>query len=145
MTFLLDVNILIALLDSRHVHNETAHRWAESLGKTFEWASCPIVENAFVRITSSPSYPNSLGSATAALAKLKENCAQTNHRFWPDDFSPRDIARQNDGAMLHSTQVTDCYLLALAVKRGGKLASFDRKIPAQLVRGGRNALHVVQT
>lgn len=145
MTFLLDVNVLIALLDSRHVHNEAAHRWAGSLGKSLEWASCPIIENAFVRITSSPSYPNSLGSATAALEKLKENCTETNHHFWPDDVSLRDTALLNEGEMLHSTQVTDCYLLTLAAKHGGKLASFDRRIPVHLVRGGRNALYIVQT
>jgi len=143
MIYLLDVNVLIALLDSRHVHNEAAHKWAGSHGRSLQWASCPIVENAFVRITASASYPNSLGSATAALNKLQENCATTDHRFWPDDLSLRDAALLSGGDLLHSSHVTDCYLLALAAKHGGKLASFDRRIPAHLVRGGRNALHIV--
>jgi uncharacterized protein len=143
MIFLLDVNLLIALLDANHVHNESAHRWVANHGKSLRWASCPITENAFLRITGSPSYPNSPGSTAVALRSLKQNCTETNHSFWPDDLSVREETLWTSDQLLHSSHITDCYLLALAVKNGGKLASFDRKIPAHLVRGGTNALHLV--
>jgi uncharacterized protein len=143
MIYLLDVNVLIALLDAHHVHNASAHRWASSHAKPLKWATCPLVENAFVRITGKASYPNSLGSAMVALKSLKKNCTETNHHFWPDDISLRDEALWNSPELLSPTHITDCYLLALAVKNGGKLASFDRQIPAQLVRGGKEALHIL--
>jgi len=143
MIYLLDVNALIALLDAHHIHNASAHRWVSSHPEPVKWASSPIIENAFVRITGKPSYPNSLGSARAALDSLKKNCSETEHHFWPDDISLRDEALWNSPELLNSSHITDCYLLALAVKNDGKLATFDRNIPAHLVRGGKEALHIL--
>ena len=72
---------------------------------------------------------------------LRRTCAHDAHRFWPDSISSRDIvARQH--ALTHG-QVTDVYLLALAVANGGRLATFDRRIPAAAVDGGRDALVVI--
>jgi hypothetical protein len=143
MIYLLDVNVLIALLDAHHIHNASAHRWVGSHPEPLKWASCPIIENAFVRITGKPTYPNFLGSAMAALSSLKKNCSETEHHFWPDDISLRDDALWNSPELLNSAHITDSYLLALAVKNGGKLASFDRQIPAHLVRGGKEAFHIL--
>jgi toxin-antitoxin system PIN domain toxin len=143
MTYLLDVNLLIALLDPRHVHNTAAHQWAGNRPKALKWATCPIIENAFVRITGNPAYPNFLGSATASLNKLRKNISETDHRFWADDISLCDPAVWTSPEFMNASQITDCYLLALAAKNGGKLASFDRRIPAHLVRGGKEALHTL--
>jgi uncharacterized protein len=143
MVYLLDVNLLIALIDIRHIHNEIAHRWVAGHSESLNWATCPLVENAFVRILGNPSYPNSPGTAGAALSLLRENCSSPKHTFWPDDVSICDDTLFANPALIGSAQVTDLYLLALAVKKGGKLASFDRRIPAHLIRGGKEALHLL--
>lgn len=145
MIYLLDVNLLIALLDSNHVHNSFAHRWIGKLKPRLQWATCPLTENAFIRITGKATYPNWLGSAATARNLLKQNCAQPGHHFWADTLSLCDDALWNRPDLLSSTHLTDCYLLALAVANGGKLASLDRSIPAHLVRGGPEALTLLPT
>lgn len=143
MTHLLDVNFLIALLDRQHANYESAHRWINSVPKTWRWATCPITQNAFVRITGKPSYPNWLGSAAAALDSLRKNCSQENHTFWPDDVSLLQSEIWTQPQLVTSTHLTDLYLIALAVKNAGKLVSFDRRIPAHLVRGGTETLVIL--
>jgi toxin-antitoxin system PIN domain toxin len=143
MTYLLDVNVLIALLDRRHVHNEVVQRWVSKQGKPFRWATSPLVENAFVRILGNSTYPNSLGSATAALTALRKTCTENDHHFWPDDLTLRDGSLWMDEEFPTPSQITDCYLLALAVMHGGKLVSLDQKLPARLIQGGRKALGLI--
>src|ERR1700733_4087450 len=109
MTYLFDVNVLIAFLDRYHVHHTQAHRWAAGHSKSLRWATCPLVENAFVRITGKPSYPNSFGSATAALEELRRNCALPNHIFWPDDISLCDVAVWSSQHIVASSHITDLY------------------------------------
>lgn len=70
-------------------------------------------------------------------------CALPRHEFWPDDVSLLDEARFDHSRLLDSGQVTDSYLLALAVARGGMLATFDRRLVADAVRGGRSALYLI--
>jgi toxin-antitoxin system PIN domain toxin len=143
MTHLYDVNFLIALLDRYHAHYEIAHRWLGASPEPLPWATCPLTENAFVRITGRPSYPNGFGSAAAAIECLRENCSQSNHTFWPDDISLLDPKIWAEPDRVSPTHLTDLYLLALAVKNGGKLVSFDRTIPAQLIRGGKEGLLIL--
>jgi uncharacterized protein len=123
---LLDVNVLLALFDPQHVHHE---------------ATCPISENGFVRISSSPGYPARPGEAPRIVEMLNEFCDIPDHRFWPEDMRLQDIVEP--GAPFTHNQVTDLYLLGLAVHNGGKLATLDRRIPAALVDGGDQALAVV--
>lgn len=139
---LLDVNVLLALGDPQHVHHDAAHAWFGS-GRKESWATCPITENAFVRIASHPSYPNRPGEAAAVLHQLRAMCAVAGHRFWPDDASIRDAVPS--GVVLTHAQVTDVYLLALAVAHGGRLATFDRRIPTTLVDAGEGALEIIPT
>ncbi len=108
-----------------------------------EWATCPIVENAFVRITAHPAYPNPYGSTAEALDALRQNFAETRHTFWPDDVSLCENEVWLDSDLLASNHLGDLYLLALASKHGGKLATFDRRIPAHFIRGGRESLHLL--
>ncbi len=137
---LLDVNVLLALGDPRHVHHDAAHAWFGS-GASAAWATCPITENAFVRIASHPTYPNRPGEAVAVLAQLRAMCALEGHRFWPDDASLRDVI-PSAAALTHG-HVTDAYLLALAVAHGGRLATFDRRIATALVAGAEDALELI--
>jgi toxin-antitoxin system PIN domain toxin len=140
IVYLLDVNVLLALSDPQHVHHTAAHRWFAAVGR-FAWATCPITENGFVRIASHPSYPNRPGDAAVVLAILREMCAVESHRFWSADTSIRDMLKP--GAVLTHAQVTDIFLLSLAVRHGGKLATFDQHIPAAAVEGGADALEII--
>ena len=133
MRSLLDVNVLIALLQPDHAHHGVAHRWW-SAQRSEGWASCPLTQNGFVRIVSQPKYPKPL-SIISALDLLEEEIAGTDHAFWPDDISLLDARRIDRARILGPKQLTDVYLLALAVKNGGRLATFDRGIPVGAVRG----------
>jgi toxin-antitoxin system PIN domain toxin len=138
--YLLDVNVLIALSDPMHIHHESAHRWFAREGRK-AWATCPLTENAFVRIACHPSYPNRPGDAAAVLNILRGLCIAPGHRFWPDDVSIRDLL--DPAAVITHGLITDVYLLGLAVHRKGKLATFDQRIPATAVRGGPDAIELI--
>jgi toxin-antitoxin system PIN domain toxin len=88
MTYLLDVNLLIALCDPEHVHHETAHRWFGRLA-TNRWATCAITENAFIRITGHSTYLNWKRTPAEQIDMLKRFCSLPTHEFWADDVSLR--------------------------------------------------------
>ena len=133
MRALLDVNVLIALLDADHSLHAPAIRWFGANAKE-GWASCPITENGCVRVMSSPGYPSPL-PVGAVIARLAEAAANPSHAFWADDVSLLD-PRVIDPARIHGPrQVSDLYLLGLAVKNRGRLVTFDRSIALEAVRG----------
>jgi toxin-antitoxin system PIN domain toxin len=143
MRALLDVNVWIALLDPNHSFAPRANAWFEKERPAF--ATCPIVENGVVRILASPGYSAQLRPSIAALAEmLAAACAKNDHAFWPDDLSLRDPARI-DTARLHGPrQITDAYLLALAVAHGGCFVTFDGGVPLSAVPGAqRRHLRVI--
>jgi toxin-antitoxin system PIN domain toxin len=128
MRALLDVNVIIALFDPDHAFHERAHSWWKGQMK-FGWASCPLVENGVVRIMSHPNYSRSARFAPGDLVwRLQTFVEHTNHEFWPDDISLRDASCFAPEQLHSSSQLTDVYLLAMAQKHGGSLATFDAKI-----------------
>ena len=135
MRALLDVNVLIALLDDQHLHHAIAKRWfVEHL--ELGWATCPLSQNGCARILSQPAYSNAI-STVRALEKIAYACKQAEHEFWPDSISLVDpkIARVEQ---IHGPrQLTDIYLLALAVNRGGRLVTLDERIPLSAVQGAK--------
>jgi toxin-antitoxin system PIN domain toxin len=137
---LLDINALIALFDPEHIHHALALEWWTGNSEA-GWASCPLTQNGFVRVISGPRYarPRSLADA---LAVLQGQIARPGHAFWPDDLSIADPQIVNHGRLLGPNQITDAYLLALAVKNGGRLATFDRAVPLRAVHGAE-ARHLV--
>jgi uncharacterized protein len=139
-TYLLDVNLLLALSDSMHIHHDAAHRWFAATGSS-AWATCALTENGFVRIASHPRYPNRPGDVTTVVALLRRFCALDGHHFWPEDISLRELLMP--GAIITHNHITDVYLLGLAVYHDGKLATFDRHIPAVAVDGGETALEII--
>lgn len=131
MRALLDVNVLIALLDSGHSLHGAATQWFAAHA-TEGWASCPITQNGCVRVMSSPGYPDPL-PVSAVVERLAEATAHELHEFWPDEVSFLD-AGVVDASRAHGPrQVTDLYLLALAASRRGRLVTFDRAIPVEAV------------
>jgi toxin-antitoxin system PIN domain toxin len=144
VTYLLDVNVLIALIDPGHVAHEDAHRWFDTTGQ-FSWATCPITENGVLRIVGNPRYPNSPGSPAVVSGIVAALRALRGHEFWPDDISLDDVAVADPKRIMTSAQVTDTYLLALAKYHKGVLATFDRKLSTLAVEGGKAALHLIQS
>jgi uncharacterized protein len=142
MTFLLDVNVLVALIDPAHIQHDAAHEWFASTGKR-AWASCPITENAVLRIVGDSRYPNTPGNPAAVADVLAEFLALPGHVFWGDDFSLFDTRKVDTGRLLNSRQVTDSYLLALACNHDGQLATFDRRLVTSAVRSGGGGLHLI--
>jgi toxin-antitoxin system PIN domain toxin len=139
---LLDVNLLIALLDRNHVHHEAASDWFNQVGRR-GWATCPITENGFLRILSSSSYPIALESADSVLDLLRSFCSQKGHHFWPDNISLLEVTNNFSADAITSRDITDVYLLALAVRNNGKFATFDRRIPTDLIVGGPERLLLI--
>lgn len=130
---LLDVSVLVALLDADHVHHERAWTWWEAVGGS-GWASCAITENGFVRVISQPRYPSPL-PVGQAVALLRATRAASDHRFWPCTVSVLEPAQVDVGRLHGASQVTDVYLLALAVRHGGRLVTFDRRLARSAVPG----------
>lgn len=138
--FLLDINVLIALIDPGHVQHDQAHAWFAAKGQKF-WATCPITEHGVLRIVGHPRYPNSPGSPAAVAGLLAAFLESPGHAFWPDDVSLFDRKQVNSARLLDSAHLTDSYLLALAHVHGGQLATFDRRLVTDAVIEGNQALH----
>ena len=144
MTFLLDVNVLIALIDPRHRHNLPAIDWFESV-RAEGWATSPLTENGTVRIVGSPRYLNTPGSPSLVAEVLRQLRRVGKHEFWPDDISIVESPFIDPEALTSHKQVTDSYLLALAASKGGRFATFDARLRTDAVRGGDEALHIIPT
>ena len=131
MRSLLDVNVLIALFDPDHTSHAAAVRWFEA-HVSEGWATCPITQNGFIRVTSQPAYSNPLPVSVVA-DRMREAVAQGHHEFWADDVSVLDT-KSVDTTRIHGPrQLTDVYLLSLAVSHGGRLVTFDRSLPVAAV------------
>ena len=141
MIHLLDANVLIALGDSDHPHHHAAMRFIDSHAIIDGWATCPLTENAFLRILANPGYPGGQGSTEVARRSLASIIAVPGHQFWPDSLSLNDA--RLFPALPSFKHLTDFYLLALAVKHGGRLATFDRRIDLTLLPGGAAACHLI--
>ncbi|MBA2553985.1 MAG: PIN domain-containing protein [Geodermatophilaceae bacterium] len=130
---LLDVNVLLAVLDSDHVDHDRAVDWLDD-EIAAGWASCAITENGFVRILSQPRYPSPVAPAEA-IELLSGARDSGHHAFWPCDVSVLDT-RIVDHSRLHGPrQVTDAYLLALATAHDGRFVTFDRTVSLASVHG----------
>ena len=133
MRALLDVNVLVALLDRTHLHHRVATDWLAA-NVSRGWASCPLTQNGCVRILSLPSYRNAQ-SPSAVADRLGQATGNKSHEFWPDSVSVVEKGRLHWDRVLSSRQITDVYLLALAVARGGRLVTLDRSIAIEAVPG----------
>ncbi len=130
---LLDVNVLLALLDSDHVDHVRAVDWLDD-EIAGGWASCAITENGFIRILSQPRYPSPV-TPTEAMDLLSGARDSAHHEFWPCDVSLLD-PQIVDRSRLHGTrQVTDAYLLALATAHEGRFVTFDSSVSLSAVHG----------
>ena len=136
MRALLDVNVWVALFDDAHVFSAQANAFIEKPGVKI--ATCPLVENGVIRVLNLPGYGRRGGVGLATVRdRMRQACTELDHEFWPDDFSLRDDSRVDFTRVHGHQQVSDVYLLALAVKHKGCLASFDRGIALSAVVGAQ--------
>ncbi len=142
MTYLLDVNVLVALIDPRHTHHDTAHDWFVSTGRA-AWATCAITENGLMRIAGHPRYPGSPGTPATVAYSLRVMRALPGHRFWACDISLLDPAHVTLPQFTKAADLTDIYLLALAKSNGGQLATFDRRMFSAAIVDGGASLHIL--
>ncbi len=133
MRALLDVNVLIALLDADHASHRAASTWFAAHAD-LGWASCPITQNGCIRIMSHPGYPNAQ-PVVGVAQRLRAATLHPVHQFWPDDVSLLDDHAIDSSRVHGPRQLTDVYLLALAVAHGGRLVTFDGSIAVAAVRG----------
>ena len=131
MRALLDINVLIALVDENHTSHPIASRWFAA--HVHEgWASSPLTQNGCVRILSQPGYPNHL-TVTEAIRRLRLAVSTPYHLFIPDDISLLDDNLVNDLALSGPSQITDAYLLALAIAHGAQFVTLDKQIPISAI------------
>jgi toxin-antitoxin system PIN domain toxin len=143
MIQLLDSNVLIALGDGNHPHRTAAIRFFETCATVQGWATCPLTENAFLRILGASSYHRSPGPPEEVRRILQRLLSAPGHQFWADDLSLSDT--RFFPALPSSKHLTDLYLLGLAVKHGGRFATFDARIDATLIPGGSVAYYQIPT
>lgn len=131
---LLDVNVWVALFDDAHVASPRANEFIDTGGVRI--ATCPLVENGVIRVLNLPGYGRrgALG-LQAVRAQMVHACNTLDHEFWADSISLRDDAAVDFNRVHGHHQITDLYLLALAVRHGGTLVTFDQNIPLDAVRG----------
>lgn len=141
MRALFDVSMLLALFDPGHVMHRVAKSWWKS-NRAHGWASCPLSENGFLRIISQRSYSRPV-PLPDALATIQAQVARGGHEFWPDDVSILDAEGIDHTRLLGPAQITDIYLLALAVRHNARLVTLDRSIDRTSVRNARTESLVI--
>jgi toxin-antitoxin system PIN domain toxin len=122
--------VLVALAWPNHVHHEAAHRWFDSLRPRAGWATCPMTESGFVRVSSNSRIVPEARSPREAIALLERIVALPGHRFWADTVSIVSSPHIARARLLGHGQITDAHLLALALSNGGALATFDAGVIA---------------
>lgn len=138
---LLDVNVLVALFDPAHKDHDEAHNWF-GRNRTRGWATSPLTVNGCVRVLSNPAYPTVSTTPSDVVVRLRSLCSSTDHHFWPDSVSLLDESLFRPALITGHQKITDAYLLGLAVRNHGRLATFDRSIPIKAVHGASSA-HLV--
>ena len=134
MISLPDVHVLVALFDPVHVHHEIAHAWFGE-NRPLGWATCAETENGLVRVLSHPAYPGRRTTVANAFDLLRTlTDTSDDHHFWPGSTSLRRESRVDTDLLEGHSQITEAYLLLLAVENGGRLVTFDREVPLASVR-----------
>ncbi len=129
--FLFDVNLLIALMWPAHEDHEKAQEWFAHNAHQ-GWATCPFTQAAFVRIVANPAFSPDAPSPLEAAGLLASNLKHQNHHFWADEITLGEAIEPFSNRLSGHQQVTDAYLLGLAIHKKGKLATMDRAVTALL-------------
>ena len=129
MSALLDVNVLVALAWPNHIHHRAAASWFLQEHPQ-GWATCPLTESGFVRVSSNRRVIPDARAPSEAIELLRRLRQQRGHGFWVDDIAISDCSEVDTTRLSGYRQVTDAHLVALAIRRGGRLVTFDQTIEA---------------
>lgn len=129
---LLDANMLIALAWPVHAHHAAVAAWFNQCCEA-GWATCPLTEAAFIRVSANPRMLPQPTSPRSAMVMLNALTSRPGYEFWPDDF-PLRVVFESVTEITGHNQITDAYLLSLVIRRGGKLVTLDSGISALLPR-----------
>lgn len=140
---LLDVNVLVALLWSDHDDHSAAEQWFRENEKK-GWATCPFTQAAFVRIVSNPAFSPEAVMPAEAISLLEEAVDRSTHEFWPDDLSLNKAVAYLKTDLSGHNQITDAYLLGVAIHRQAKLVTFDKSLSSLLPSGKRKSDWIVE-
>lgn len=138
MVALLDTNLLLALAWPNHVHHAIAHEWF-ARHQSSGWATCPMTESGFVRVSSNRQVTPEARSPHEAILLLQQIVALPHHEFWTDDVALVTGDRVDPARIQGHGQVTDAHLLALAMSRAGRLATLDGGIRSLVPRAAARA------
>jgi uncharacterized protein len=138
---LLDVNVLVALAWPNHIHHARALDWFRAV-RGHGWATCPLTESGFVRVSSNTRAIPGAQSPHEAIALLRRLRAIAEHTFWSDEVSAAHEGPGPFDRVVGYRQVTDAHLLSLAIQRGGRLATFDQAITS-LVPGQDGVVELI--
>jgi len=141
MVHLLDVNVLLALAWPNHVHHQPAHAWFEAHHQN-GWATCPITEAGFVRLSCQPAVTRLLVPVAEAVQILALSTQSPHHQFWEQDTPVGSLLPEMLARVMGPRQLTDAVLVDLAIRRQGALATFDRHMSALLPPGSPYASHL---
>lgn len=136
---LLDVNVLVAMSWPRHTAHAVVQKWIARHADE-GWASCPLTQAGFARVISNPAFSRDALSPKQAAMLLEKNLEHPAHHFWHDDLNLGE-ALAKVGVIVGHNQITDAYLLALAVTKKGTLVTLDKSIAKLADRGlGRHLI-----
>lgn len=141
MTYLLDVNVLIALAWPSHIHHALTQEWFKR-NRRKGWSSCPITQTAFARISSNPKFIDAAVTPNEAIELLRTVTNSKEHEFWPDDLNVTNSAEMPTSHLLGHRQLTDAYLLGLAIQHKGKLATLDAGIESLIPNAQARQKHL---
>ena len=122
---LLDVNVLVALAWPNHVRHDAAHAWFSRHAGAI-WATCPITQCGFIRVSSNPKITGGSVSPRDAHTVLCGMTAHKHHVFWPADLDYSLAENRCAALVVGHRQVTDAYLIDLAVRHKGRLVTLDK-------------------
>jgi toxin-antitoxin system PIN domain toxin len=128
------VNVLIALFWPAHKAHNHAMRWF-ARNSRHGWATCPFTQAGFVRVVSNPAFSPDAVSPEEATQLLGLSLKHSTHRFWEATISYVGAVEEFGSRLVGHRQVTDAYLLGLAMHYGGKLATLDKATQALLPPG----------
>lgn len=141
MIRLLDVNVLLALAWPSHLHHEQAHRWFRQ-HRSEGWATCPATQSGFVRLSATRAVVPEPMTPVEAIAAMERSASQPEHHFWPQDEEVAGISPEIMVRIMGPRQMSDAVLLDLAIKHGGRLATFDHAMLHLIPRGSPLADHI---
>ena len=124
LKYLPDVNVLVAVTDQNHIHHVKATAWFNTAG--LDWGMCAFTESGLLRMSANPAVGRlTVGEASMLVGQLT---GRRGYRFWPLTRSWGELVTPFAERIYGYKQITDAYLLGLAIKENGILVSFDKAI-----------------